>query len=56
VDVVSELPRNDVGKILKREVRKRYWPEKFPLCANHPNSNLDGHQNEQQLKETHQVL
>jgi acyl-CoA synthetase (AMP-forming)/AMP-acid ligase II len=27
VDVVAELPRNDVGKILKRELRKRYWPE-----------------------------
>ena len=28
----------------------------FPLCAQHPNSNLDGHQKEQQLKEAHQVF
>lgn len=25
VDMVSELPRNPTGKILKRELRKRYW-------------------------------
>ena len=25
VDVVSELPRNPTGKILKRELRKPYW-------------------------------
>jgi acyl-CoA synthetase (AMP-forming)/AMP-acid ligase II len=25
VDVVTELPRNPTGKILKRELRKPYW-------------------------------
>jgi len=27
VDFVTELPRNPSGKILKRELRKPYWPE-----------------------------
>lgn len=25
VELVTELPKNEIGKILKREVRKRYW-------------------------------
>jgi acyl-CoA synthetase (AMP-forming)/AMP-acid ligase II len=27
VDFVTELPRNPSGKVLKRELRKAYWPE-----------------------------
>lgn len=27
VDFVAELPRNPSGKVLKRELRKAYWPE-----------------------------
>jgi len=27
IDFVSELPRLPTGKLLKRELRKRYWPE-----------------------------
>ena len=25
VDVVAEIPRSPVGKVLKRELRNRYW-------------------------------
>ncbi len=25
VDVVAQLPRSAVGKVLKKEVRKKYW-------------------------------
>ncbi|MBN2123935.1 MAG: long-chain-fatty-acid--CoA ligase [Deltaproteobacteria bacterium] len=28
VEFVEELPKNPQGKILKKEIRKRYWPEK----------------------------
>jgi acyl-CoA synthetase (AMP-forming)/AMP-acid ligase II len=28
VDFVDELPKNNYGKILKRELRGRYWEEK----------------------------
>jgi acyl-CoA synthetase (AMP-forming)/AMP-acid ligase II len=27
VDVLAELPRNPTGKVLKKDLRKRYWPE-----------------------------
>jgi long-chain acyl-CoA synthetase len=27
VDFWSELPRNDAGKLLKRDVRKQFWAE-----------------------------
>jgi acyl-CoA synthetase (AMP-forming)/AMP-acid ligase II len=26
VDVLAELPRNPTGKVLKKELRKQYWP------------------------------
>ena len=25
VDIVTDLPRNSTGKILKREIRKEFW-------------------------------
>jgi acyl-CoA synthetase (AMP-forming)/AMP-acid ligase II len=25
--VLAELPRNPTGKVLKKDLRKRYWPE-----------------------------
>ena len=28
VDFVAELPKNNYGKILKRELRERYWQGK----------------------------
>jgi acyl-CoA synthetase (AMP-forming)/AMP-acid ligase II len=28
VEFVDSLPKSPQGKILKREIRKRYWPEK----------------------------
>ena len=27
VDVLAELPRNPTGKVLKKDLRKRYWPD-----------------------------
>ena len=27
VEVLAELPRNPTGKVLKKDLRKRYWPE-----------------------------
>jgi acyl-CoA synthetase (AMP-forming)/AMP-acid ligase II len=27
VDVLAELPRNPTGKVLKKDLRKQYWPE-----------------------------
>jgi len=27
VDFIAELPRSEAGKLLKRELRRRYWPE-----------------------------
>jgi acyl-CoA synthetase (AMP-forming)/AMP-acid ligase II len=26
VDVLAELPRNPTGKVLKKDLRKQYWP------------------------------
>lgn len=28
VDFVHEVPRSQTGKLMKQELRKRYWPEK----------------------------
>jgi acyl-CoA synthetase (AMP-forming)/AMP-acid ligase II len=33
VDFVESLPRSEAGKILKREVRRAYWPEDASLTA-----------------------
>jgi acyl-CoA synthetase (AMP-forming)/AMP-acid ligase II len=34
VEVWDQLPRNTTGKILKRAIRDRYWPEHQPVTGN----------------------
>jgi long-chain acyl-CoA synthetase len=33
VDFIVSLPRSEAGKLLKREIRKPYWPENAGLAA-----------------------
>ena len=41
IDFASELPRNDAGKLLKRLVKNRYWPDASGNIPDHGGTKND---------------